>query len=75
MRGFTVPLLIAEQLIASAAAPIYNRGTLPIGALIGAAFVTRIGIVPTLVSAAFMYLSAVAWLLHPDVRAIGRSGT
>ena len=86
MRGFTVPLLIAEQLIASAAAPIYNIaqvswrqaavppelggrmnatvrtiawGTLPIGALIGAAFV---------------YLSAVAWLLHPDVRAIGRSG-
>jgi predicted MFS family arabinose efflux permease len=100
MRGFTVPLLIAEQLIASAAAPIYNIaqvswrqaavppelggrmnatvrtiawGTLPIGALIGAALATSIGIVPTLVVAAFVYLSAVAWLLHPDVRAIGRS--
>ena len=96
--GFSVPLLVAEQLIASAVIPIYNIaqvswrqaavppelggrmnatvrtiawGTLPIGALLGAALATSIGIVPTLVVGTVVSLSSVAWLVHPDVRAIG----
>ncbi len=96
--GFSAPLLISEQLIASAFIPIYNIaqvswrqaavppelggrmnatvrtiawGTLPIGALLGATLATSIGIVPTLVVAAVVCLSGVAWLVHPDVRAIG----
>ena len=96
--GFSVPLLVAEQLIASAVIPIYNIaqvswrqaavppelggrmnatvrtiawGTLPIGAMLGAALATSIGIVPTLIVGAVVYLSSVAWLAHPEVRAIG----
>ncbi len=98
--GFSIPLLIAEGLIASAANPIYNIaqvswrqaavppelagrmnatvrtiawGTLPLGALVGATLATRVGIVPTLTIGALVQLSAVVWLLHPEVRAIGGS--
>jgi len=96
-RGFTIPLLIAEQFVASAATPIYNIaqvswrqstvppdlqgrmnatvrtiawGTLPVGAFIGATLSASAGIVPTLVIAAIVQMSAVVWLLNGHVRAI-----
>ncbi len=45
-------------------------GTLPLGAIVGGALSERIGIIPTLVVAAIVQVSAVIWLLNQDVRAI-----
>jgi len=50
-------------------------GTLPLGALLGAALSGTIGLVPTLVCAVVVQLGAVLWLLSDRVYALGRSPT
>jgi len=70
-RQSTVPLAMQGRMNATVRTIAW--GTLPLGALIGGALATAIGVVPTLVVAAVVQMSAVGWLLNAHVRSLGEA--
>jgi len=70
-RQSTVPLAMQGRMNATVRTIAW--GTIPLGALLGGALATAIGVVPTLVVAAVVQMSAVGWLLNAHVGSLGEA--
>ena len=69
LRQRTVPAALHGRMNATMKTLVW--GVMPVGALLGGALGNTVGIVPTIVVGACVMLSAIPWLLVPQIRELG----